>query len=72
MDNFQAKKCGWGGRIRTSECRNQNPVSYRLTTPQNGRCRIHNASIILTPRPLAPINLNSKILYPVFDIPYPG
>src|SRR3990167_4064215 len=21
------------GRIRTSECRNQNPVSYRLTTP---------------------------------------
>ena len=25
---------GWGGRIRTSECRNQNPVSYHLTTPQ--------------------------------------
>src|SRR5438034_7034089 len=25
---------GWGGRIRTSECRFQRPVSYRLTTPQ--------------------------------------
>lgn len=24
----------WGGRIRTCACRNQNPVSYRLTTPQ--------------------------------------
>jgi hypothetical protein len=24
----------WGGRIRTPECGNQNPVSYRLTTPQ--------------------------------------
>jgi hypothetical protein len=25
---------GWGGRIRTSGCRNQNPVPYRLATPQ--------------------------------------
>ena len=25
---------GWGGRIRTSECRNQNPVTCRLSTPQ--------------------------------------
>src|SRR5215470_1494844 len=25
---------GWGGRDRTSECRNQNPVPYRLATPQ--------------------------------------
>jgi hypothetical protein len=25
---------GWGGRIRTSECRFQRPVSYHLTTPQ--------------------------------------
>ncbi len=24
---------GWGGRDRTSECRNQNPVPYRLATP---------------------------------------
>ncbi len=31
------KGSGWGGRIRTSECRNQNPVSYRLTTPQQKR-----------------------------------
>ena len=25
---------GWGGRIRTSEWRNQNPLPYRLATPQ--------------------------------------
>jgi hypothetical protein len=25
---------GWGGRDRTFECRNQNPVPYRLATPQ--------------------------------------
>ncbi len=28
------RKIGWGGRIRTSACWNQNPESYRLTTPQ--------------------------------------
>lgn len=27
-------KNGWGGRIRTHECRDQNPVPYRLATPQ--------------------------------------
>src|ERR1700692_4020551 len=25
---------GWGGRDRTYECRNQNPVPYHLATPQ--------------------------------------
>ena len=25
---------GWGGRIRTCECRDQNPVPYHLATPQ--------------------------------------
>ncbi len=25
---------GWGTRIRTWECRNQNPVPYRLAIPQ--------------------------------------
>ena len=25
---------GWGARDRTWECRNQNPVPYRLATPQ--------------------------------------
>src|SRR5436305_9657190 len=28
---------GWGGRTRTSEWRNQNPLPYRLATPQRGR-----------------------------------
>jgi hypothetical protein len=27
-------KDGWGGRIRTCACRDQNPVPYRLATPQ--------------------------------------
>ena len=27
-------KIGWGGRIRTCECRLQKPVPYRLATPQ--------------------------------------
>src|SRR3954449_6558549 len=27
---------GWGGRDRTSEWRNQNPLPYRLATPQQG------------------------------------
>ena len=26
---------GWGGRIRTSAWRNQNPLPYHLATPQN-------------------------------------
>src|SRR4030095_7913078 len=29
-----AGKDGWGGRDRTYECRNQNPVPYHLATPQ--------------------------------------
>ncbi len=27
-------RAGWGGRNRTSEWRNQNPLPYRLATPQ--------------------------------------
>lgn len=27
-------KNGWGARIRTSECQDQNLVPYRLATPQ--------------------------------------
>jgi hypothetical protein len=30
----QAELIGWGGRIRTSVWRNQNPLPYRLATPQ--------------------------------------
>src|SRR5882757_9264257 len=29
---------GWGGRDRTYECRNQNPVPYHLATPQRKIC----------------------------------
>jgi hypothetical protein len=28
---------GWGGRIRTCECRYQKPVPYHLATPQQAK-----------------------------------
>ncbi len=31
---------GWGGRIRTCASRDQNPLPYRLATPQKSFCRI--------------------------------
>src|SRR5437763_15902673 len=31
---------GWGGRIRTSVCRNQNPVPYHLATPHQGTAAV--------------------------------
>src|SRR5947199_4155637 len=31
----QVSKTGWGGRIRTSEWRDQNPLPYHLATPQH-------------------------------------
>lgn len=33
-DNYIIIQDGWGGRIRTSAWRNQNPLPYRLATPQ--------------------------------------
>ena len=36
-------KFGWGGRIRTSEWRNQNPLPYHLATPQTLPGRHHRA-----------------------------
>ena len=35
---------GWGGRIRTSAWRNQNPLPYRLATPQLGSCLLRGRS----------------------------
>src|ERR1700758_1103804 len=34
---IQCVGAGWGGRDRTSEWRNQNPLPYRLATPQLAR-----------------------------------
>ena len=34
-DNKKNNKTGWGGRIRTCECRLQKPMPYRLATPQS-------------------------------------
>ncbi len=33
-DTLIKGKNGWGARIRTSECQDQNLVPYRLATPQ--------------------------------------
>src|SRR6185295_669841 len=43
---------GWGGRIRTSGCRLQRPVPYRLATPQDpifGRSSSSRPSGIVAP-----------------------
>lgn len=32
--NSKLRRIGWGGRIRTYECRFQRPVPYHLATPQ--------------------------------------
>ena len=34
MTVISTPRAGWGGRIRTSAWRNQNPLPYRLATPQ--------------------------------------
>jgi hypothetical protein len=33
---IEPAQIGWGGRIRTSVWRDQNPLPYRLATPQLG------------------------------------
>ena len=37
MQQLPACRIGWGGRIRTSEWRDQNPLPYHLATPQRVR-----------------------------------
>src|SRR5450830_1627620 len=37
-DTAETGLAGWGGRNRTSEWRNQNPLPYRLATPQCFAC----------------------------------
>ena len=32
--NLTSVQSGWGGRIRTYECRHQKPMPYHLATPQ--------------------------------------
>jgi hypothetical protein len=36
---YHIEKAGWGGRIRTSVWRNQNPLPYHLATPHHGTWR---------------------------------
>jgi hypothetical protein len=39
---------GWGGRIRTSAWRNQNPLPYHLATPHQGRLTSRTATACCT------------------------
>ena len=41
-----AERHGWGGRVRTSEWRNQNPLPYHLATPQCGRVNSPFAALL--------------------------
>lgn len=43
---------GWGGRIRTSTWRNQNPLPYRSSCSGTGRCIRHRNSSLWRPRRL--------------------
>ena len=47
-----AGMAGWGGRDRTSEWRNQNPLPYRLATPQQAcrQARDHSRAVVLRQR----------------------
>ena len=44
---------GWGGRDRTYECRNQNPVPYHLATPQGNRSRFEISGCREAPQRMA-------------------
>ena len=54
-------KAGWGGRDRTYECRNQNPVPYHLATPQLLFCKIMQGMAIKS--------LRHKTLHTVWNLP---
>jgi hypothetical protein len=43
MNRAAMELVGWGGRTRTSEWRNQNPLPYHLATP-------HQAGLLAPPR----------------------
>src|ERR1700689_4089938 len=49
-ESFPPKKVGWGGRIRTSEWRDQNPLPYHLATPQLGKQASFSRSSMLKAR----------------------
>src|ERR1700733_15486232 len=49
-ESFPPKKVGWGGRIRTSEWRDQNPLPYHLATPQLGKKASFNRASMLQAR----------------------
>jgi hypothetical protein len=42
---------GWGGRIRTCECRYQKPVPYHLATPQQAIAALREKRRLYRPHP---------------------
>ena len=45
--NLTSVQSGWGGRIRTYECRHQKPMPYHLATPQSKARSISMLKILL-------------------------
>src|SRR3954447_10108432 len=56
---------GWGGRDRTYECRNQNPVPYHLATPQNSSHPPTAKDAAPSPAPQSPACLPATVPAPV-------
>ena len=44
-----AREIGWGGRIRTCECRYQKPVPYHLATPQQAPAHLRGSGAYTEP-----------------------
>lgn len=48
---WDSEELGWGGRIRTCECRYQKPVPYHLATPQQAARRCGEGALIASACP---------------------
>ena len=44
--SYTGIKIGWGARIRTWECGDQNPVPYHLATPKDSHILAHLMRIV--------------------------
>ena len=65
---------GWGGRDRTFECWNQNPVPYHLATPQQAADRRGWPRITARPAPRKPgkARPDNVFITPIGPVAGPG
>ena len=67
LANAYRQSTGWGGRIRTCECRYQKPVPYHLATPQQairmcGRAGAYSLHIRQGKAARAPVDVNLRLV----------